>query len=360
MLERRSTSRAAGSRFVVSERPEPGYRHLLRTGELARRVEAALAELASCTDGPRDCGVDRLHAVPAADAGPPRDAGHARAVPAHVPRGTACFTGRHARVASAFPHFGEEDCLRGWNGSGTIFFSFCNLRCVFCQNWDVSQVGEGAELRADELAALMLDLQARGCHNVNFVTPEHVVPQVLEALLLAAEAGLRLPIVYNTSAYDSLCSLALLEGVVDVYMPDFKYWNAERARRYLKAADYPDVARRTIREMHRQVGQLTFDRHGLAVRGVLVRHLVMPDALDDTRDILRFLADELSPDTYVNVMDQYYPAGGVTEERFPELCRRPDGAALLSARQAARAAGLWRLDARRRTALDPGGASHAE
>src|SRR5262245_46222412 len=281
MLEPRSRPSADASQFVVAERPEPGYRLLLRTGELARRVEAALAELASCTVCPRDCRVDRLHAVPAAVDGPPRDAGHARAVPAHVPKGTACFTGRQVRVASAFPHFGEEDCLRGWNGSGTIFFSFCNLRCVFCQNWDISQAGEGREVLGTDLAQMMLDLQERGCHNVNFVTPEHVVPQLLEGLLLAAKAGFRLPIVYNTSAYDSLRSLELLGGIVDIYMPDFKYWDPANARRYVKAEEYPEVARRTIREMHRQVGPLCFDGDGLAVRGLLVRHLVMPGGLED-------------------------------------------------------------------------------
>src|SRR5262245_48462910 len=345
MLES-STPSAGASGVVVADRPEPGYRHLLRTGELARRVEAALAELASCRMCPRDCAVDRLHAVPAAADGPPRDAGHARVVPEHVPKGTACFTGRRARVASAFAHFGEEDCLRGWRGSGTIFFSFCNLRCVFCQNWDVSQVGEGVEVEAHELAALMLDLQARGCHNVNLVTPEHVVPQVLEALLLAAEGGLRLPVVYNTSAYDSSRSLALLDGVVDVYMPDFKYWDAARARRYLKADDYPEVARRTVREMHRQVGPLRFDRDGLAVRGVLVRHLVMPDATEDAAAIFGFLASEVSPDTYVNVMAQYRPAGSVEEGRPAELCRPTAGGEVRAARAVAERAGLWRFDER--------------
>ena len=346
-------SRRAGStavaRFTVDQRPEPAYLRLLRTGELSRRVAAALAELECCAVCPRDCGVDRLHALPA-PATPASSAegatGRVRDVPAHVPKGTACFTGRRARVASAFAHFGEEDCLRGWHGSGTIFFSFCNLRCVFCQNWDVSQVGEGVEVEAHELAALMLDLQARGCHNVNLVTPEHVVPQVLEALLLAAEGGLRLPVVYNTSAYDSSRSLALLDGVVDVYMPDFKCWDGARARRYLKADDYPAVARRTVREMHRQVGPLRFDRDGLAVSGVLVRHLVMPGATDDAAAIFAFLASEVSVDTYVNVMGQYRPAGSAAQGRWPELCRRPDGSELLAARALAERAGLWRFDER--------------
>jgi putative pyruvate formate lyase activating enzyme len=350
---RRAALPAALSRFVVTTAPEPGYLALLRSGELARRVERAIASLADCRVCPRDCRVDRLHAVPPpGSTRAPLEAVHLpgrapqRAVPEHVAKGTSCFTGRFARVASAFAHFGEEDCLRGWRGSGTIFFSFCNLRCVFCQNWDVSQAGEGVELTPGELAATMLELQEEGCHNVNFVTPEHVVPQVLEALLLAAEDGLRLPLVYNTSAYDSVESLELLDGVIDVYMPDFKVWDEALARRHLKAADYPEVARRTIREMHRQVGPLRFDRNGLVVRGLLVRHLVMPGAEDDSREILRFIARELSPDTYVNVMDQYVPAGAVGEGKHPELAERPERAQIERVVACARAEGLWRLDAR--------------
>jgi len=338
-------------RFIVEERLEPGYLRLLRSGELARRVHTALADLERCTVCPRDCRVDRLHAAPADEKSCPRPEGKRvpvqlprRNVPAHISRGTACFTGRYARVSSAFPHLGEEGCLRGWNGSGTIFFSFCNLRCVFCQNWNISQEGEGRELRPQELAELMLELQSLRCHNINFVTPEHVVPQMLEALLLAAERGLNLPVVYNTSAYDSLRSLALLDGVVDLYMPDFKYWNPARARRYLKAENYPEVARRSISEMHRQVGPLVLDRNGLAVRGVLVRHLVMPDALDDTREIFRFIATQLSADSYVNVMSQYRPAGAVDGQNYPELCRRLDERELLSAQRLAEAEGLWRFD----------------
>ncbi len=340
-------------RFVVAEHPEPAYLALFRSGELGRRVEEALASLASCHACPRDCGVDRLSALPVSAAGAGAGASPVsgtlrpdrRAVAGHIPPGTACFTGRHARVATSYPHFGEEACLRGHAGSGTVFFSFCNLRCVFCQNWDISQIGGGVELSGEALAGRMLELQRRGCHNINLVTPEHVVPQVLEAVLIAAGAGLELPLVYNTSSYDSAHSLALLDGVVDVYMPDLKTLSADSARRYLKAADYPAVARRVVREMHRQVGDLVVDRQGLAVRGVLVRHLVMPGGLGDARAVFRFLAQEVSLDTFVNVMGQYYPAGGVTVAKQPELTRRPEVAELAEARAAAREAGLWRFAA---------------
>jgi putative pyruvate formate lyase activating enzyme len=285
--------------LISSDTFEPAYLSLYRTGELRRRAEEAVASLKECRVCPRNCDVNRL----ADEQG-------------------ICRTGRYARVSSYFPHHGEEDCLRGWQGSGTIFFSWCNLRCVFCQNFDLSHRGEGVPVSPEQLARMMLHLQTLGCHNINFVTPEHVVPQVLEALVLAVERGLRLPLVYNTSAYDSMESLRLLDGVVDIYMPDFKMWEPEKAHRYLKARDYPEVARRVILEMHRQVGVLKFDEHGLARRGVLVRHLVMPDDVAGTEQILRFLAEEVAPDTYVNVMAQYHPAGMVSAERYPEINRR--------------------------------------
>ena len=206
---------------------EPAYLKLYESGELERRVERALALLEDCAVCPRDCRVNRL-----------------------ADKFAVCKTGRYAVVSSAFPHFGEEDCLRGWNGSGTIFFSWCNLRCVFCQNYDISWQGGGRATKPAELAALMLALQERGCHNINFVTPEHVVPQILEALPLAIKAGLRLPLVYNTSAYDSLDSIKLMDSVVDIYMPDFKFWDPEMARHYAKAPNYPEAARRAIKAMH--------------------------------------------------------------------------------------------------------------
>ena len=282
--------------FIPADDFEPAYMALYRSGVLQSRVKAAIARLADCHVCPRDCAVNRLENKTA-----------------------ACKTGRYAKVASAFPHFGEEDCLRGWKGSGTIFFSMCNLRCVFCQNYDVSQDGVGEVVFPEQLAMLMLKLQAQGCHNINFVTPEHVVPQMLEALLIAIEKGLRLPIVYNTSAYDSMESLAWLDGVVDIYMPDFKFWDEGLSLRYLKAKDYPTAAQRVIREMHRQVGDLKFDEHGMAKHGVLVRHLVMPGFLEQSEAILNFLAKEVSGKLYVNVMDQYYPAGKVNAEKYSEI-----------------------------------------
>jgi putative pyruvate formate lyase activating enzyme len=233
-----------------------------------------------------------------------------------------CAIGRHAVVASYFPHFGEEDCLRGSRGSGTIFFSGCNLRCVFCQNHSISWEIQGEMVTANRLAEMMLELQAIGCHNINWVTPEHVVPQILEAVPLAVDSGLRLPIVYNTSAYDSHDSLRLMEGIVDVYMPDFKLWSSETAKRYLKRADYPDVARESIKEMYRQVGDLVLDHRGMAQRGLILRHLIMPGLIEETEAILRFVAEELGQGCYVNLMAQYYVSGKVGQNgQYDEIAR---------------------------------------
>jgi putative pyruvate formate lyase activating enzyme len=272
----------------------------LPRAELERRAAEAHELLGErCVVCPRGCKVDRRADV----------AG-------------LCAIGRHAVVASYFPHFGEEDCLRGHRGSGTIFFSGCNLRCVFCQNHDISWQVRGELVTPERLAGMMLELQAIGCHNINWVTPEHVVPQILEALPLAFERGLDLPIVYNTSAYDSLDSLHLLEGIVDVYMPDFKLWTGEAARRYLKRADYPDVARETIVEMNRQVGDLALDERGMARRGLILRHLIMPGLIEETESILRFVAKEFGPGTYVNLMAQYYVSGKVGQNgQYEEIAR---------------------------------------
>jgi len=260
-----------------------------------------------------------------------------------------CAIGRQAVVASHFPHFGEENCLRGWNGSGTIFFSGCNLRCVFCQNYDISWEVQGERVTPARLSDMMLELQGWGCHNINFVTPEHVVPQILEAVPLAVAGGLSLPIVYNTSSYDSLDSLQLMAGIVDIYMPDFKVSTAEGARRYLRKPDYPEVARQTIKEMNRQVGPLRFDSQGLARRGLLLRHLMMPGMLDETEAILRFVAEELGPETYVDLMAQYYPAGLVGKpgrDGYDEINRHIWRDEYLEAAEIAERLGLRRLDVR--------------
>jgi putative pyruvate formate lyase activating enzyme len=262
-----------------------------------------------------------------------------------------CPIGRQAVVAAHFPHFGEEDCLRGRNGSGTIFFSGCNLRCVFCQNYDISWQVHGEPAPPRRLAAMTLELQDRGCHNINLVTPEHVVPQILEALPLAMEAGLRLPIVYNTSAYDSLDSLALMQGIVDIYMPDLKIWTPGHARRYLRMPGYPQAARQAVTEMHRQVGPLRIGEPGLARRGLLVRHLVMPGMLEETRAILRYVAAELGTGTYVNLMAQYRPAGLVGSNHcdgYPEIARQLARDEYDRAAAFAWELGLRRLDQRSR------------
>ncbi len=303
---------------------EPAYVATWRRGEIPARVKVALAELEDCCACPRNCHVNRL-----------------------VDKARVCNTGRYAIVSSAFAHFGEEDCLRGWNGSGTIFFGLCNLRCVFCQNWDISQQHTGTECNAQDIAKLMLTLQDRGCHNINFVTPEHVAPQVAEAIAAAVPRGLEVPIVYNTSAYDSIASLKLMEGLVDIYMPDFKFFSYEPSRSYLKAKDYPARACEAIREMHRQVGDLCFGEDGLAKRGLLLRHLVMPNHSDDSRRIFEWLAEEISSDTYVNIMDQYRPQHHVgSDGKYESINRRPSGQELDQAYAAARAAGLWRFDKR--------------
>ena len=311
-------------RFVIDDF-EPAYLATQRAGELDRRVAAALEELRDCRACPRNCGCNRLENET-----------------------RACYTGRYAIVSSAFPHFGEEDCLRGWSGSGTIFFSLCNLRCAFCQNWDISQKKSGREMTGEEIARLMLDLQDRGCHNINFVTPEHVVPQVIEAIAIAVPRGLRVPIVYNTSAYDALASLSLLDGLVDIYMPDFKFWKPETSLALARAKDYAERAREAIAEMHRQVGPLRLGRDGLAKRGLLIRHLVMPGQLDETTEILAWIARSLSRDTYVNVMSQYRPEYQVGDTaKYDAINRRPHEAEIAGALAAARAEGLWRLDERR-------------
>ena len=298
---------------------QPAYAALWRSGVLHERVEAARARLVHCALCPRECGVNRT-------AG---ERGH-------------CRTGRLARVASFGPHYGEEAPLVGRGGSGTIFFSCCNLDCVFCQNWDISHEDKGDEVSAEELAAMMLALEQRGCENINLVSPTHVAAQILEALELAAAAGLRLPLVYNTGGYDALPTLELLRGIVDIYMPDAKYSSNAVGARYSGVPDYVDRNRAAIKEMHRQVGDLVTDERGVAKRGLLVRHLVLPGGLAGSEDVALFLAREVSRHTYVNIMHQYRPAGAAA--RYPELSRRLAPREYARAVAAACAAGLTRLD----------------
>ena len=301
---------------------EPAYLPLLHSGELKRRVAEAYVRLEACDICARDCGVNRRLST----------------------EGAGCRTGERAIVSSYGPHFGEEDPLVGRGGSGTIFFSWCNLRCQYCQNYEISQQGIGHQVEPEDLAEMMLSLQSQGCHNINFVSPSHVVPQILAGLLIAAEAGLRLPLVYNTGGYDSLKTLALLDGVVDIYMPDAKYADPNVAQRYSKVRNYPAVNQAALKEMHRQVGDLTMDDREVAQRGLLVRHLVLPDGLAGTAQVVRFLRDEISPNTYINVMAQYRPCYRAHE--LPPLDRSITNQEYAEAVRLAQEAGL-RLDERR-------------
>ncbi|UCD85682.1 MAG: radical SAM protein [Deltaproteobacteria bacterium] len=298
---------------------EPGYIRLAREGKLAERVQAANKILESCTLCPRQCQVNRL-------------AGEQK----------FCRMGKLPVVSSFGPHFGEERPLVGRSGSGTIFFTYCNLGCIFCQNYDISHLGHGEEISLEKLAGMMLFLQKVGCHNINFVTPTHATPQILAALEIAIEQGLHLPLVYNCGGYESIETIRLLDGIFDIYMPDFKYADPEVARRLSQAKDYPERAREAVKEMHRQVGDLVVDNQGIALRGLLVRHLVLPQGLAGTREVTRFLAQELSPHTYINVMDQYRPCFKAGE--YPDIDRRPTYSEFQEAVRIAREQGLYRLD----------------
>jgi putative pyruvate formate lyase activating enzyme len=276
---------------------QPLYLTLLQSGELRQRVRESHAHLSACDLCAWECRVDRA-----------------------AGKMGVCRSSVRARVASYGPHHGEEAPLSGWNGSGTIFFSRCNLRCQYCQNHEISQMDAGDEIEPEALAEIMLKLQIIGCHNINLVSPSHFVPQILAAVLLAAQAGLRLPLVYNTGGYDSIASLKLLDGVIDIYMPDMKYASAQIARSYSKARNYPRHNQAAVLEMHRQVGDLQIGDDGLARRGLLVRHLVLPNKLAGSSAILRFILEKISPNTYLNLMDQYRPM--YNARNFPKL-RRP-------------------------------------
>jgi putative pyruvate formate lyase activating enzyme len=301
----------------------PAYLALLESGELARRAAEAHRHLEDCDLCARYCHVNRLKTI----------------------EGAVCRTGELAVVDGYGPHHGEEDCLRGTRGSGTIFFAWCNLRCVFCQNWEISQKGAGEAMGPEEIGVMMLRLQAQGCHNINLVSPSHVVAQVIAAVHYAAARGLRLPIVWNTGGYDSPEALRLLDGIVDIYMPDMKYGDSAKARRYSKVRDYVEVNRAAVKEMHRQVGDLVLDGHGIARRGLLVRHLVLPGNLAGTDAVFAFLVREVSTETYINLMDQYYPSYRAGE--YPGLSRRITAEEYRAALAAADRDGLRRLDKHR-------------
>lgn len=303
---------------------EPAYISLMHSGELADRVARAWRHMEECDLCARYCRVNRRETI----------------------EGAVCRTGERAVVSSHGAHHGEEDPLRGWRGSGTIFFSWCNLRCVFCQNWEISQKGMGRVVTPEEIAEMMLGLQRAGCHNINFVTPSHVVAQILDAVLIAGRRGLCIPLVYNSSGYDSPEALALLKNVIDIYMPDMKYGDSESARRYSKVRNYAEVNMAAVQEMHRQVGDLVMDENGVAQKGLLVRHLVLPEDQANTEAVLAFIANDISRDTYLNLMDQYRPCYRADEN--PPLDRPLSVREYKAALSLAEKHGLWRLDQPRR------------
>jgi putative pyruvate formate lyase activating enzyme len=300
---------------------QPAYLGLHKTGELAERADTAYMLLESCTVCPRKCGVNRLD----------DEKGF-------------CRTGLMPVISSYGPHFGEEPPLVGTGGSGTIFITHCNLACRFCQNYDISQCGRGSETAPEQLAGIMIRLQDGGCHNINIVTPSHIVPQLIRGISIAAGQGLAIPIVYNSGGYDSVATLRLLDGIIDIYMPDAKYGSNAVAADLSHVPDYADVMKAAIREMHRQVGDLVIE-NGIAVRGLLVRHLVLPENLAGSDRVLPWIAEEISRDTYVNIMDQYHPAWqvlGRTAASYPALRRRITPDEFANAIRIARVAGLHR------------------
>ncbi|MCL5808022.1 MAG: radical SAM protein [Deltaproteobacteria bacterium] len=296
----------------------PAYLTLL-PGALADKVRQAEAILKDCVLCPRGCRIDRT----AGELG-------------------FCRTGDKPVVSSWGPHFGEERPLVGMHGSGTIFFAHCNLGCIFCQNHTISHLGEGSEISHERLAGIMLELQDRGCHNINLVTPTHQTPMILRSLSIAIDEGLSIPIVYNCGGYESLELIQLLDDVIDIYMPDIKYADTEPALHYSKAAAYPAVAKAALKEMRRQVGDLVLDKRGIALRGLLVRHLVLPGGAAGTREVVKFIAEEISRNTYVNIMDQYHPCYRAYDE--PPLDRRITANEYAEAVKLALDAGLNRLD----------------
>ncbi len=295
------------------------YLTAYENGILKERCELLSNELHDCAICPRKCHADRI----SGDTG-------------------TCKTADLAMVSSCMPHHGEESPISGIRGSGTIFFTHCNLLCNFCQNFDISHEGRGQAVSARGLADMMLSLQELGCHNINFVTPSHVVPQILQALLLAVPEGLKIPLVYNSGGYDLVSTLEKLEGIIDIYMPDFKFWDENISLLTCNAPDYPEIAREAILEMHRQVGPLSISSSGIAERGLLVRHLVMPGDLAGTEKVMRFLAEEVSESTYVNIMPQYRPCGRSFE--VPGIDRPISMEEFRTAQDQARKAGISRLD----------------